>query len=322
MSVSDSDDDYLDVGAADTIAASESASATNVEPSEKNGKKVRGKDIAWIEFKCFDTIAELNASDFYSELKKDFTKKFSREPEYADIEIYVCKFARRRGFVPCSLKYKLSFLSHCDTVLVESNLVHPRHSHVVDQEHCLSGSSFRWTPEQTQMIVQGVTNEAKPKVIRRNMDNANLFSDGKVPTSLELSNKIAHVRKQVYGSNQIFNTHQLREKINEYTEVPEEDNKAYIAASNVEDEKEDEEPRFNIIWTSKKLMKRISNDMIQDDATYRLLWQGNLVLTFSNYSFSCMFMCVGLGLLVSKYHCILYMGCCLASIILHGYFPE
>ena len=40
MSVSDSDDDYLDVGAADTIAASESASATNVEPSEKNGKKV------------------------------------------------------------------------------------------------------------------------------------------------------------------------------------------------------------------------------------------------------------------------------------------
>ena len=73
MSVSDSDDDYLDVVAADTIAASESASATTVEPSEKNGKKVRGKDIA---FKCFDTIAELNASDFYSELKKDFKEIF------------------------------------------------------------------------------------------------------------------------------------------------------------------------------------------------------------------------------------------------------
>ena len=101
------------------------------------------------------------------------------------------------------------------------------------------------------------------------------------------------MRKQVYGSNQIFDTHQLREKINEYTEVPEEDNKAYIAASNVEDEKEDEEPRFNIIWTSKKLMKRISNDMIQDVATYRLLWQGNLVLKFSKYSFSCIFMCGG-----------------------------
>ena len=85
------------------------------------------------------------------------------------------------------------------------------------------------------MIIQGVTNEARPKLIRRNMENANLFSEGKIPTSLELSNKIAHVRKLVYGSNQIFYTHQLREKINEHSELPEDETKAYIAASKVED---------------------------------------------------------------------------------------
>ena len=205
----------------------------------------------------------------------------AREPDYADTETYVCKFARRRGFLPCPLKYKVSFLSHSDTVLVESNLVHPLHNHEVDPEHCLAGSTFRWTLEQTQMIVQGVTNEAKPKIIRRNMENANLFSDGRVPTSLELSNKIAHVRKQVHGVNQIFDTHQLREKIAEHSEVPEDDDtKAYIAASQIEDEDENEEPRFNVVWTSNKLMKRISDDLVQDDATYRLLWQGRTLIIY------------------------------------------
>ena len=35
-----------------------------------------------------------------------------------------------------------------------------------------------------------------------------------------------------------------------------------------------EEPHFSIIWTSKKLTAHISDDFIQDDATYRLTWQG------------------------------------------------
>ena len=84
--------------------------------------------------------------------------KMALEPDYADTETYVCKFARRRWFLPCPLKYKVSFLSHSDTVLIESNLVHPQHSHEVDPEHCLAGSTFCWKLEQTQMIVKGVTN--------------------------------------------------------------------------------------------------------------------------------------------------------------------
>ena len=108
------------------------------------------------------------------------------------------------------------------------------------------------------------------------MENANLFSDGRVPTSLELSNKVAHVRKLLYGSKQIFNTHELREKIKEYSDEPEDDNTAFIAFSNVIDEDEAKEPRFSILWTSKKLKKRIDKKLTQDDATYRLLYQGNI----------------------------------------------
>ena len=85
--------------------------------------------------------------------------------------------------------------STSEAVIVESNLPNPEHSHNIDEEYRPSNNVFHWTKEQTEMIAQGCRNEAKPRVIRRNMENANLFSDGRVPTSLELSNKVAHTRK-------------------------------------------------------------------------------------------------------------------------------
>ena len=63
-------------------------------------------------------------------------------------------------------------------------------------------------------------------------------------------------------SSQIFNTHQLREKIKEYSEEPEDDNKAFIAVSEVIDEDEDKEPKFHILWTSKTLKKRIDQKLL------------------------------------------------------------
>ena len=102
-----------------------------------------------------------------------------------------------------------------------------------------------------------------------------MFRDCRVPTSLQLSNKVRHVRKLIFGVEQIFDTHELREKINENLKVPDVETHAYIAHHEVYDEEEDAEPRFNIIWTSQKLMKRIDNELTQYDATYRLLWQGN-----------------------------------------------
>ena len=81
----------------------------------------------------------------------------------------------------------------------------------------------------------------------------------------------------LHGSSQIVNTHELREKIKEYLEIPSYAIKAYIAVNNVEDDDETAEPRFNIIWTTHKLMERISDNLTQDDATYRLVWQGMFI---------------------------------------------
>ena len=112
------------------------------------------------------------------------------------------------------------------------------------------------------------------------MENSNLFCDGRIPTSLQLNNKIRHVRKLVHGTQQIFDTHELREKVKEKLNIPEDEITSYIAYYSIDDENEDEDPRFTLIWTSKKLLRRMSDEFTQDDATYRLLWQGSLNLYF------------------------------------------
>ena len=63
-------------------------------------------------------------------------------------------------------------------------------------------------------------------------------------------------------------------QIQENLEVPIDDTDAYIADYTIDDECDEKEPRFAVIWTSKKLKARIGNKMTQDDATYRLTWQG------------------------------------------------
>ena len=75
-------------------------------------------------------------------------------------------------------------------------------------------------------------------------------------------------------TDHIFTTHELREKIKDNLNIPENDNEPYISFHEVLDENELEEPRFIVIWTSKKMMKRASNEMTQDVATYCLTWQG------------------------------------------------
>ena len=51
--------------------------------------------------------------------------------------------------------------------------------------------------------------------------------------------------------------------------IPEDELESYIAFHEVIENEDDQEPKFNIIWTSKKLLARVGKEMTQDDATYR-----------------------------------------------------
>ena len=112
INMSDSDSDYCDVGADfNEMEADESDNADTVPRARNAGKKGRGKDIDWIPIQTFQNVDEYNDSDISIKLKKEFTLQRARDPDYADTETYICKFARKVGYIPCTLKYKIEFLS-------------------------------------------------------------------------------------------------------------------------------------------------------------------------------------------------------------------
>ena len=96
-----------------------------------------------------------------------------RSPEYADTEHFVCKHSRKVGYVPCPVQYMVVFFSHNDEVSVACDRGNEEHCHEIDTDYDASGgTNFRWTMEQTNMIIQGVSNEARPAVsfaLLRNM---------------------------------------------------------------------------------------------------------------------------------------------------------
>ena len=150
------------------------------------------------------------------------------------------------------------------------------HSHEEDPEYVNNPSNnYRWTPEMNKIVIEGVTNHAKPNVIKRNLKNANVFVGRSVPTKTQLYNKIAATKKTVFPSSSVRNTHELRQKVAEYLDQPASDIEAFIPFHDIDDEDEKKEPRFTIILTSKKNLGKLTNDrVLQTDATYRLNWLG------------------------------------------------
>ena len=91
---SDSDSDFSDAADSNSTEKDEHA-ATNVK-TNKNGMKVRGKDLDWVETNKFADANNYKNSDIAKQLEKEFTVRKNREFAYADVQIYHCKFSRSR----------------------------------------------------------------------------------------------------------------------------------------------------------------------------------------------------------------------------------
>lgn len=92
-----------------------------------------------------------------------------------------------------------------------------------------------------------------------------------MPTKTQLYNKIADTKKLVFPSANVRNMHELRDKLAEYLGVPESDTETFVPFHEIEDEDDTKDPRFTIIFSSKKNLAKLTNDrVLQTDATYRL----------------------------------------------------
>ena len=189
--------------------------------------------------------------------------------------MYNCKFSRKAGYLPCPWQIKLSFMSDSPAVTVETIDGVEEHKHEVDPQHAANqGAVFKWTDEQTNVIEHDLKNGRYPNVIQRNLIKANVFGLRK-PSKVQLYNKIAAVKKKLFPSHQILNTHQLRQKVSALLEVPDSEVEGFIPYWEIIDEKENEEPRFCVVFTTPRNQQKVgSHQLLQSDATYRLLWMG------------------------------------------------
>ena len=251
-SLSDDLDDFVD-----TYLSEDPVLNSNLEEEEASqrenakvnseGRRVRGKDLVWKDFEDFETADEFKASDLKKKLDEEFTLRRSNSWDYADVEIYTCKYSRRAAYLPCPLIFKVNFLSNSEGVVVQTTEDSSEHLHELDPEFSPDGTNmFRWPSAATVIITNCVKNDVRPKVIMRNLREANIFDGRPEPSMIQLYNKIANVKRVVYKTRDILTTHDLRQKIDQQLDVPGLEHEAFIPFSEVLDD-EEEDPRFTVI---------------------------------------------------------------------------
>ena len=265
--MSDSDSDYVDIAENDTVIVDDTNDNVETGPARVGQSKGRGKDIEWLEVARYIEKATYENSAFYLDIVKNFTMRKSRETELSDSEHFTCKYARKRGFLVCPIQYKIHFLTTSNEIVVMSNT--RCHVHMEDTSFTTLGPNLHWTNQQTDIVMETLRHEGSAKSVKRALKDANVFSEGTFPSTSQINAKIAYCRSVLRRTIEIFDTHQLREKVAEKLNVPLNDTESYIAYHHIDDEDESKDPHFCIIWTSKKMLARIGDALVQDDATYR-----------------------------------------------------
>ena len=127
------------------------------------------------------------------------------------------------------------------------------HNHAEDPETRTDSKVYHWSRLETQIIREGVANNLKPSVIRRNLRNRGALSDPE-PSTVQLNNKISHVKKKENMNEPINTTQDLRNKLRDFQNIPVSENESWVPLCQINDTEIDEEVRITVIFgTNKKL---------------------------------------------------------------------
>ena len=233
-------------------------------------KKHRGKDLDWVPKTTFLNAGEYHNSDLFADLKKNFTLRRKHELEYGESHQYTCKFARKTHYLSCPHEVKVIF--PCDTleILVQT---FESHYHVPKEEQQRSSTlGYRWSETENDVIVQGIKSGASPTVILRNLRDKGCYLTSEEPKRQQLYNKINHLKKVMNLTESLGTTHELRQKIREFEDVPENEFQSYVCYSRIHDDVQNEDDmRICVIFSTKKTLTYLSScENLHVDSTYRL----------------------------------------------------
>ena len=280
------DDELIDDGLRENSQSPDTEPVDDDNNKEENvseKKKGCGKDLDWEFFMEFENLERYKESVIKKELEDSYSLRKTCYTFGSTKEIWACKFSRRINFKECKSKYRVTFSNSTESIYIERTASNHLHEEIVRDEDDTEGKrNYRWTKEQTKLVMDGVRDGLTPTIIMRILQRNGIPLRGL--TKKQLYYKVNDCNRKRVETDFIIDTGTLREEISKISKEPVDLRECFVCYSEVIDDVEGEDPRFCIIWTSKQLQARVDDSMTQDDCTYRLTWQVSFLDCLFNWT--------------------------------------
>ena len=231
-------------------------------------RRGRGPDLEMEELIRFNSPEEYKEHAISKEIDEVMTRKKVWITPQAEKRSYVCKFSQKRGYTKCKKQYTVLLPQTCMMVIVE-HTHREEHMHEVDPNFTTK-TNYHWTPKQEAIIRTGILSNTKNANILENLKDAGATNgSGKYPDLGQLGVKKRYMKTVKIQLQFILDSSGLRVYCKKNSAVPDDENQFFVPYHYIEGDTA-ETLRLTVIWTTPALMARISEQMIQDDATYKM----------------------------------------------------
>jgi hypothetical protein len=263
----------------DYSSAEETVDGSGPPPS----KKARTSNT-WIFFKKFakeeEALAEIKTDDCWL---RHYTRCNTMEGRKV---FYRCKYAKARG-EQCAIALFLLYESNNESVSVFKNDKNHNHSEIKNKAMQPIGE------EVLKLIEKSVKERVKPKALKRKLTESGL----EVPSNNQLRNVTIKIKQTLFGSQKI-SIGELEAFLTEKSEVPQDEDTAFIVGFEIE--KEDNVDFKFFVSTKRLLSNAINARVIASDATYKIVYQGYPLLMVGTTDYNKTFHHIGIALCTNE----------------------
>ena len=242
-----------------------------VEEMTEPAKKGRGQDTYLEEYKRFSNVKEFKDDVVWEEMASLMTRRKKWNTDLARKEAWVCKFSQRRGYKICKRQYIVVYPSTSLTVVVFHTPDNLEHLHEEDPTYHTK-ENYHWTEKQEAIVQRGIRTNTKISLILKTLQEEGATNgSGKYPDIRQVGVKKRYMKNVKEQKHSIVSAEALRQYCERHSEVPDDEHKSFVPYYHISGNTTDDLV-MTVIWTTPKLMSRISEKHIQDDATYKLNW--------------------------------------------------
>ena len=183
----------------------------------------------------------------------------------------VCKFSQRRGYKVCKRQYMVVYPSSSLTVVVFHTPDHLEHLHEEDPTY-QTKENYHWTEQQEAIVLRGIRTDTKNTLILRTLKEEGATNGScKYPDIRQVGFRKRYMKNFTEQKHFIVSAEALRKYCELHSTLPDDEHQSFVPYYHITGNTTDDLV-MTVIWTTPKLMSRINEEHIQDDATYKLNW--------------------------------------------------